>query len=84
MLNKVTWTTSQRIHATTDGESTVCGHVFAGPEPTVHGELHVHKKKRHCRTCFVKKSDFKAPWLEPKAEPDMPYDRNFEGEEYFV
>lgn len=62
-MKKVTWTTSRRIHATQDDQSTICGHVFAGPEPTVHGERHVSKKKRHCRTCFKTKADFKSAWL---------------------
>ena len=60
---KVTWTTSQRIHATIDGKTTICGHVFDGPDRSVHGQLHKYKRKRHCRTCFVEKPDFKAPWL---------------------
>ena len=62
---KVTWTTSQRIHATIDGKATICGHAFSSGSQnvhSVHGELH-KRKKRHCRTCFVKKPDFKSPWL---------------------
>ena len=66
---KVTWTTSQRIHATIDGETTICGHVFDGSGKSVHGQLHKYKRKRLCRTCFVKKSDFKASWL-PACEAD--------------
>ena len=66
---KVTWTTSQRIHATIDERTTICGHVFDGPNRSVHGQLHKFKRKRHCRTCFVKKPDFKAPWL-PACEAD--------------
>ncbi len=59
---KVTWKTSQRIHRTLDGVSTVCGHVFAGDSKTVEGELH-WKKKRHCRTCFTEHQHFKADKL---------------------
>ncbi len=65
---KVTWTTSQRIHATEDNESTICGHVFRPPNNTVHGELHHYKRKRHCKTCFRTKADFKAPWLPELAQ----------------
>jgi hypothetical protein len=66
---KVTWTTSQRIHSTSDGRTTICGHVFDGPDKSIHGQLHKYKRKRHCRTCFVEKPDFKAPWL-PACEAD--------------
>ena len=70
MKQKVTWTSSGRIHATEDGKKTICGHVFRAPGNTVHGQLHKHKK-RHCRTCFVKKPDFKSPWL-PECTADIP------------
>ncbi len=66
---KVTWTTSQRIHATLDGMSTICGHVFLGSSKSVSGHVHKYKRKRHCRTCFVTRSDFKVPWL-PACEAD--------------
>ena len=68
--HKVTWTTSQRIHATIDGKTTICGHDFSnGPGRSVSGQLHKYKRTRHCRTCFVEKPDFKAPWL-PACEED--------------
>jgi len=64
---KVTWTTSNRIHATIDECQTLCGHQFKETESkslTVHGILHINKKKKHCKTCFANKQNFKIPWLQ--------------------
>jgi hypothetical protein len=65
---KVTWTTSGRIHRTTNGKTTICGYDFSGENMNsihaVHGKLH-KKKKRHCRTCFLTHSNFKEEWLLP-------------------
>lgn len=62
-MKKVTWETSRRIHATNDDKSTICGYIFAGNDKNVSSNTCICKKRKHCKTCFVEKGDYRSPWL---------------------